>query len=215
MLKVFEYAGTGITFDFEGDTFINATEMARPFGKRPVDFIRLKSTQEFIEVLKSDVRNPHFAKRGGDLNDVDQGTWMHELLALEFAGWLAPAFKVWCNKKIKELLTTGSVMSMEDMMIQQLQSMKEQKLRISAVEDRIHQIETRTITSPDYFTIAGFATYNGMNVNLKVASTLGKKAATICRSGGIMMDEIPDPRFGKVRMYPRSVLERVFAEPMM
>lgn len=213
MLKVFDYSGTSITFDFDGDTFINATEMARPFGKRPVDFIRLKSTQEFIEVLKSDVRNPHFTKKG-NFSDSDQGTWMHELLALEFAGWLAPAFKVWCNKKIKEILTQ-SPMSMEDMMIRQLESMKEQKIRLAAVEDKIRTIETRSQIKPDYFTIAGFATYHGMNVNLKVASSLGRKASSICKRMGLMMDEIPDPRFGKVRMYPKHILESVFAEPIM
>lgn len=33
------------------------------------------------------------------------GTWMHEDVALEFARWLAPAFAIWCNDRIKELLT--------------------------------------------------------------------------------------------------------------
>lgn len=37
-----------------------------------------------------------------------QGTWMHEGLALEFARWLSPEFAYWCNKKIQELLKTGT-----------------------------------------------------------------------------------------------------------
>lgn len=37
----------------------------------------------------------------------EQGTWMHEDAALEFARWLSPAFAIWCNKRIKELLKTG------------------------------------------------------------------------------------------------------------
>ena len=32
---------------------------------------------------------------------------MHEDVAIEFARWLSPAFSIWCNDKIKELLTTG------------------------------------------------------------------------------------------------------------
>lgn len=32
---------------------------------------------------------------------------MHEDVALEFARWLSPAFAIWCNDRIKELLTTG------------------------------------------------------------------------------------------------------------
>lgn len=37
-----------------------------------------------------------------------QGTWMHEDVALEFARWLSPEFAIWCNDRIKELLTTGA-----------------------------------------------------------------------------------------------------------
>ena len=36
-----------------------------------------------------------------------QGTWMHEDVAMEFARWLSPLFAIWCNDRIKELLTQG------------------------------------------------------------------------------------------------------------
>lgn len=42
-------------------------------------------------------------KNGGN----DFGTWMHEDVAIEFARWLSPAFAIWCNDRIKELLTVG------------------------------------------------------------------------------------------------------------
>ena len=32
---------------------------------------------------------------------------MHEDVAIEFARWLSPAFAIWCNDRIKELLTLG------------------------------------------------------------------------------------------------------------
>ena len=32
---------------------------------------------------------------------------MHEDVALEFARWLSPKFAIWCNDRIKELLSTG------------------------------------------------------------------------------------------------------------
>lgn len=217
MLKVFNYSGSGITFDFENETYVNATEMAKPFGKRVSHFLQLKSTQDFISVLKSDVGNPVITRKG-NFSDADQGTWMHELLALEFAGWLAPAFKIWCNQKIKELLTTGQSsvpMSMEDMMISQLQAMKEQKARLETVENDVKYLKNASISRPDYFTVVGFASYNGMNVGLKMASSIGRKASQFCKTKGIPMDEIPDPRFGVVRMYPRFVLEKIFSEPIM
>jgi hypothetical protein len=235
MLKVFEYNGNNVTFDFEGETFVNATEMAKPFGKRPIDFLKLKSTQEYIQVLESEVkslhftntevRNPHIglndsngvviSRKGGDMNSFDQGTWMHELLALEFAGWLSPAFKVWCNQKIKELLTTGQAsLSMEDMMIKQLENMKEQKLRLERVESEVKHIRHATKARPDYFTVAGYASYQGLSINLKMASSIGRKASQLCRTRGIPTDSIADPRFGTVGMYPSNVLEQLFREPI-
>lgn len=43
--------------------------------------------------------------KGGNVKQ--QGTWMHEDVAIEFARWLSPKFAIWCNDHIKELLTTG------------------------------------------------------------------------------------------------------------
>jgi len=37
----------------------------------------------------------------------DRGTWLHEDVALEYARWLSPAFAIWCNQRIKELLKYG------------------------------------------------------------------------------------------------------------
>ena len=108
--KVFLYNGNTITFQNGDGILVNATEMAKSFGKRPVDWLRLPSTQEFIKEL-AEVRKSHItqlvvtAKGGNDR--TAQGTWMHEDVALEFARWLSPAFAIWCNDRIKELLKTG------------------------------------------------------------------------------------------------------------
>ena len=89
---------------------VNATEMAKPFGKRPAKWLELPSTKEFLATLatirKSD---SEFVKTiNGGTTEKGKGTWMHEDVALEFARWLSPAFAIWCNDRIKELLTTGS-----------------------------------------------------------------------------------------------------------
>jgi len=46
--------------------------------------------------------------RGGTPGMVQQGTWFHKDVAIEFARWLAPEFGIWCNDRILELLQTGS-----------------------------------------------------------------------------------------------------------
>lgn len=107
--KVFAYDGQNVTFEKKGGiVMVNATQMAKPFGKRPAKWLELPSTKEFLakltEVRKSDIG---FVKteKGGNLGGG--GTWMHEDVAIEFARWLAPEFAIWCNDRIKELLTVG------------------------------------------------------------------------------------------------------------
>ena len=90
--------------------------------------------------------------------------------------------------------------------------MIEQKKQIQAVENRVLKLEAKNTTRPDYYTIVGFGVIKGIKINLNTAVMLGKKAAVICKKRNIQMDEIPDPRFGRVRMYPFDVLDEVFKE---
>jgi hypothetical protein len=49
----FNYDGQAISFEFaDGNRMINATEMAKPFGKPVGNFLRLDSSQNFIRVLE-------------------------------------------------------------------------------------------------------------------------------------------------------------------
>lgn len=106
-LTTFSYAGSKITFATENGVSVNATQMAKPFGKRPVDWLKYQISQDFITAL-SEVRKITSADlvkviKGGN---GEQGTWMYEDAALEFARWLSPKFAIWCNRRIKELLTS-------------------------------------------------------------------------------------------------------------
>ena len=101
-------------------------------------------------------------------------------------------------------------MSIEDMIIASAQSMKEVKAQMTALESKVNLIEAQTKTRPDYFTIVGYATLNRMQVGLKLAADLGRRASAICRREGFEMEELPDPRFGLVKTYPETVLKQVF-----
>ncbi len=87
---------------------VNATEMAKPFGKSATHWLRNQSTQEFLcEYARLRNRNVGDLVKVVNGGDNGNGTWMHEDVALEFARWLSPAFAIWCNDRVKELLTTG------------------------------------------------------------------------------------------------------------
>lgn len=59
----FDYEGQNISFEFaDGNKMINATEMAKPFkGKMVGDFLRLKNTQEYIQLIEERYGNSHIA----------------------------------------------------------------------------------------------------------------------------------------------------------
>lgn len=71
---------------------VNATQMAKPFGKRPNHFIDTDQTKAFINVLEAKAGISALKTIKGGNNS---GTWMHQKLALKFAGWLSPEFELW------------------------------------------------------------------------------------------------------------------------
>ena len=67
---------------------VNATQMAKPFGKTTKDWLRTQNSKEFINSLSAIMPNGLTGlvkKIQGGNNKHGQGTWMHEDVALEFA----------------------------------------------------------------------------------------------------------------------------------
>ena len=85
-ISLLEAKYDGFPVLFQPDGFINATQVAKHFGKRPGHWLELGSTKEYIEALQDDLgaRNPGTetqlvvtiqAGRGN-------GTWLHPDLAV-------------------------------------------------------------------------------------------------------------------------------------
>lgn len=104
---VYSYKGSEISFMSGNNVMVNATQMAKPFNKRPNDYLVLPSTNQLINAItrKSGIAENQLVitERGG----LNPGTWLHEDVALDFAQWLSVDFRLWCNDRIKELLRTG------------------------------------------------------------------------------------------------------------
>ncbi|MCW3784933.1 KilA-N domain-containing protein [Plebeiibacterium sediminum] len=116
------YGGTEVTFDSfttMDNLMVNATQMGKAFSKRVHDFLRLDSTQRFIEVLEKKYGNNN-SQNGNSRSETssnvliisnggrNNGTWMHRLLALKFAAWIDPEFELWVYETIEEILYTYS-----------------------------------------------------------------------------------------------------------
>ena len=151
--KTFIYEGSPVTFQIGEATMVNATEMAKPFGKQPVFWLNNQYTKGFLKEL-AELRNLSSAdlvrviKGGNDKNA--QGTWFHEDVALEFARWLSPQFAIWCNDRIKELMKYGitatpqtidSVLADPDNAIRLLTTLKEERKALKAANRQIAVLE--------------------------------------------------------------------------
>lgn len=151
--KTFIYEGSPVTFQIGEATMVNATEMAKPFGKQPVFWLNNQYTKGFLKEL-AELRNLSSAdlvrviKGGNDKNA--QGTWLHEDVALEFARWLSPQFAIWCNDRIKELMKYGvtatpqtidSVLADPDNAIRLLTALKEERKALKAANKQIAVLE--------------------------------------------------------------------------
>ena len=216
-IKVYEYEGSPIQFEeINGKMMANATLMAQAFKKKPDDIFKTITWKEFETVVVNDLD-----LRFEDIRLVKYGavggSWIHQELVVEFARRLNPKFSLWCNRKIAELMRTGKVelkpMSMEEMMIAQLQAQIAAKKEIAEIRQEVKEIAAKIVTSPtDYFTIAGYASLKGIKVDTPTAAMYGKKVSAICTANGYPTGTVPDSRFGRVKTYPKEALEVVFNE---
>lgn len=98
----FHYQGQAVRFNSDG--WINATDVAKRFGKRPVDWLKQDETKQYIsvlaEALNCDPESLLETRRGR----YQSGTWLHPKLGVTFARWLDLKFAVWADLHIDALL---------------------------------------------------------------------------------------------------------------
>lgn len=89
------------------NVMVNATQMAKIFGKDLFQFTKSDHAKSFIfECLKPANAGLLCLKNESDLIDSRQksGTWMHRILALKFAAWLDPSFELWVYVTIDKII---------------------------------------------------------------------------------------------------------------
>lgn len=93
--------GVEITTDRAGRYNLNALHRASGLGahKAPAQWLRTLSAKQLIEELEKETMQNcivSFEGRGG-------GTFAHELLAVEYAGWISPAFRLKVNQTLSTI----------------------------------------------------------------------------------------------------------------
>ena len=223
--KVFSYKGNLITFSNDGTVMVNATEMAKPFEKSATHWLRNQSTQEFISTY-AELRNCNSTDLVKVTHGDNGGTWMHEDVALEFARWLSPAFAIWCNDRIKELITTGKTQISQlsrKQLAQMIIEAEEEKERLALENQRqqetieLQQAEiTKSAPKVSYYdtTLQSVNTMTSTQVAKQIgmdAEKLHKKlkeAGVIFRQSGQWMLHAPYSTWGmhatRTQTYTRS-----------
>lgn len=116
------YKGEPIRFNTDG--WINATDIAKRFGKRLDHWLSNAETLEYVRALDEvysgepskilHTRDSGYVKTSKARKDRGGGTWLHPKLSVAFARWCDPKFSVWCDLHIDSLLR-GELLSSRNM----------------------------------------------------------------------------------------------------
>ncbi len=131
-----------ITFELhEQNVMVNATQMAKIFGKEVTHFLENDGTERFMNACLN-TRNSEYlgVEKREDLvyGKQKSGTWMHRILALKFAGWLNPDFEVWVYSTIDGIL------------FDHFRRMEESLKQSAKRKIRIDELDIALLQNPEY-----------------------------------------------------------------
>lgn len=108
-MKIQKFTYKDIDVSFDEMNFLDATSIAKHFDKYVKDYLKTAQTQDYISALAQNLSVGNIVLTANDLviirqGGINQGTWLHPKLAVNFARWLSADFAVWCDLKIDELI---------------------------------------------------------------------------------------------------------------
>lgn len=218
-IQIFNYNGNGVTFRKGNSVMINATEMAKPFGKRPNDYLALTSTKELIMAItkKNGISENQLVVTiaGSPINGG--GTWLHEDVALDFAQWLSIDFKLWCNDRIKELMQVGftatpatleELIDNPDLVIAYATKLKQLREENTITTRLLAEKTEQLDESKDWYSIKRWAKHHHKNWR----NYSWRKLKAVSHELGYEVKKIFDSNFDEVNIYHRVVFEAVYGK---
>lgn len=92
--KIFHFNGNPVTFRIGKNVMVHTVEMAKPFSKTLKEWLRQKETYDILNSLADSTRC------GISKLIPEEGNWVHEDVAIEFARWLDLDFSLWMKECI-------------------------------------------------------------------------------------------------------------------
>jgi hypothetical protein len=208
--------------------YVNGTQMCKANNKFLADYTKLKSTKQYLQALSNDMKiliSSLVIEVQG--HGSEQSTWIHPEIAIDLARWVSVEFRIWANRTLmKVIMGIESVQQQSMTQVQLLaaiaQQMAEQEQRLLEQQRqqteilarlKVVEVEQDRFNTPcgHKYSVVGFANLQGLEISVKEASAKGRKASALCRKQNIEIERIHDPRFGRVGLYPESVLIEVFS----
>ncbi|MEH2233793.1 MAG: KilA-N domain-containing protein [Nostoc sp.] len=90
--------------------YVNATQMARANRKLLSDYIRLKSTKDYLQALGNDMGIP-ISSLIIEIEGYgkEQGTWVHPEIAIDLARWVSVSFRIWANRTLMTVMLASEI----------------------------------------------------------------------------------------------------------
>jgi hypothetical protein len=103
---------------------------------------------------------------------------------------------------------------------QKILNAEQDKIRTEQFEQRImllelkHAQENFLLTQGDggFYTVRAYSVITKNQINLSEAKAIGKIASNLCKTEGINTGDVPDERYGRVKTYPKEVLDQAFED---
>lgn len=201
-----------------GKQAVSARELYEKLGFAP---------QHWANWYKKNITNNTFAVKNEDFIQLPlSGRTQDFALSIDFAKRLSMMARTETGEQIRNYFIevekrATKPLSQLEILAQSVQILQEQEKRVQQLEtgqkeirEKVALIEAKQTTHQNWFTIAGYGTLLKIQVGIKLAASLGRKACNLCKQLGIEPEEIPDPRFGKVKTYPENILKQVFEMPI-
>ena len=130
------------------------------------------------------------------------------------AGKIIRKYFLECERIAKDSSSVQVAMTQTQMLAALAQQMAIQEQHLLNQEKRLAAVEAeqqRYLTPSGHkYTVMGFANIQRLEISAQEAANKGRKASCLCRQQGAEVERIYDPRFGKVGLYPESILIQVF-----
>lgn len=88
---------------------------------------------------------------------------------------------------------------------------KKQEEEMRQMQEKVKLLDAKVTTHDEnYFTVAGYASLRGLNIDVNKANMLGRKASKLSKEYGYDVAKVKDSRYGTVNSYHVDILKEVF-----